>query len=116
MRKIISVFILLFSLSSCVDSNDKKIEFSSELNKVEFCSTNLDNANCSFYRPLFVKLYTKMENKTGRSLVNKISQSNAMSVYRYTSDYKKEINNIESIFNSNPSDFRFSAFKKYIKS
>ena len=112
--RIFTIAILLLFLNSCGYKEDDIIDFSSELNKVEFCSINLDNTNCLFYRPLFVSLYIRISEKTTLPINGVVLNSRAMSEYRYTEYYQAELKHINDIYKSSNSDYRLIAFKSYL--
>jgi len=115
MKQLLTLAMVSFLFVSC-SKKDEKIDFSSEYAKVDFCVLNLDNTNCRFYRPMFVASFTVFENK-GLSylLVDDVTSSEAMTKYKYTSQYKKDIENINKINSSNPDDIRIKTFWKYLK-
>lgn len=116
MKKIILIPLLLLSLNSCSSKDDDNIQFSSELAKVEYCMDNIDSKICSFYRPMYVGLFEKIISRTSSSRINpKYMDTDAMSRYRFTEQYKKELASVVELCDYDNDDYRCSAFATFLK-
>lgn len=111
MRKVLFFFLALFFVSC-----QKKIDFASEVDHLDYCmkAENVDNSLCDFYRPLVVKFWLKASDFYNRSLPNEYLNTNSFSTYSYSKKYLVDLKKLDDYCNSNL-DVRCEAIHDYFK-
>ena len=111
MKKVLFLF-FVFVFVSC----QKKIDFASELDHLDYCmqAQNVDNFNCDFYRPLVVDFWLKASDLYNRPLPDSFLNTKSFSVYSYSKDFRSDLKRLNNNCNTYL-DVRCDAIREYFK-
>ena len=111
MKKVLFL-VFAFVFVSC----QKKIEFASEVDHLDYCmqAQNIDNSNCDFYRPLVVKFWLKASDFYNRPLPDRYLSTKSFSVYSHSKDFFSDLKKLNKNCNTYL-DVRCEAIRDYFK-